>query len=56
MNEERGQLTVEQLLKLENYRREILKLSPEQLRGLLIQAVTASMIKDNLMREFLKNH
>lgn len=54
MNEQ-GHLTLEQLLTLENYRREIKGLPAEQLRELLIQAVTASMIKDNLVREYLKN-
>lgn len=56
MSENQGQLTVEQLLRLENYRREIQNLPAQQLRELLIQAVTASMIKDNLVREYLKNH
>lgn len=50
-----GHLTLEQLLILENYKREIQNLPREQLQALLIQAVTASMLKENLMREYLKN-
>ena len=54
MNDRKETLTIEQEFALKVYKAEVDGASPEKLRGMVMELIRQSMVKDNLFREILK--
>jgi hypothetical protein len=56
MENQVGELTLEQQFKLESFKAEIKHLSLDQTRSYLIEIIRQGMVKDNLMKYWMKRH